>query len=308
MEIPTPDRKEEKNINEEDQEVFNQKQDRTSPSYLQRCKQHPGEDVSYFCMTCEAGTVCPECVLHGIHKNHEVQTIRSAYPIMKEKMDQELNGINNQLKELNINVIELKSSQEQLKSYKETTTTEIVASFDELHKFLSQKRDLAIGIIETSIQNELSKVEQLQESVLSKMSELKSSQEYLEEQLNQLNIVDLLEFYSEKYKLFKEKIACIGEIPFIKSSDFMDSKKICEGNMRNFAKNIKNLQENISDLTFNEDVKRVEIAKQAQISNQNQQFEFQNIIRPFTFEHVEKPPFVFVNINIFRLHLRLIQY
>ena len=31
---------------------------------------------------CMSDCICPECVIHGVHKNHEVQTIRKAYPII----------------------------------------------------------------------------------------------------------------------------------------------------------------------------------------------------------------------------------
>ena len=27
--------------------------------------------------------ICPECIIHGIHKDHDVKTLKKAYPIIK---------------------------------------------------------------------------------------------------------------------------------------------------------------------------------------------------------------------------------
>lgn len=50
------------------------------------CPEHPDEEISYFCFNCVSNCICPECIIHGIHKNHEVMTIKKAYPIIKNKV------------------------------------------------------------------------------------------------------------------------------------------------------------------------------------------------------------------------------
>lgn len=52
------------------------------------CTDHPDEEVSYFCFECLNKCICPECIIHGIHKNHEVKTIKKSYPIVKKLMDE----------------------------------------------------------------------------------------------------------------------------------------------------------------------------------------------------------------------------
>lgn len=47
------------------------------------CSEHPDEEVSYFCFDCLTKCICPECIIHGVHKNHEVKTNKKAYPIVK---------------------------------------------------------------------------------------------------------------------------------------------------------------------------------------------------------------------------------
>jgi len=50
------------------------------------CIEHPDEEISYFCFDCLANCICPECVIHGIHKNHEVLTVKKSYGVIKSKV------------------------------------------------------------------------------------------------------------------------------------------------------------------------------------------------------------------------------
>lgn len=50
------------------------------------CIEHPDEEISYFCFDCLANCICPECVIHGIHKNHEVMTVKKSYGVIKSKV------------------------------------------------------------------------------------------------------------------------------------------------------------------------------------------------------------------------------
>lgn len=48
------------------------------------CVDHPDEEISYYCFDCNSKCICPECIIHGIHKNHEVKTIKKSYPIVRK--------------------------------------------------------------------------------------------------------------------------------------------------------------------------------------------------------------------------------
>lgn len=50
------------------------------------CPEHPEEEISYFCFNCLSNCICPECIIHGVHKNHEVMTIKKSYPIIKNQV------------------------------------------------------------------------------------------------------------------------------------------------------------------------------------------------------------------------------
>jgi hypothetical protein len=76
--------------------------EKPEPKYDQRyCKEHPDEDIKYFCFECLSAPVCSECVIHGNHKNHEVMNIKKAYPVVKEKMEDIVTKIVSKIDELN---------------------------------------------------------------------------------------------------------------------------------------------------------------------------------------------------------------
>lgn len=51
------------------------------------CTEHPEDELSYFCFSCNK-PICPECAIHGTHREHEVQTARRAVPTIKERLNQ----------------------------------------------------------------------------------------------------------------------------------------------------------------------------------------------------------------------------
>jgi len=50
------------------------------------CIEHPDEEISYYCFDCLASCICPECVIHGSHKNHDVLTVKKSFPIVRNKV------------------------------------------------------------------------------------------------------------------------------------------------------------------------------------------------------------------------------
>ena len=51
------------------------------------CPEHPDEDLYYFCFTCLCHFVCPECVIHGVHREHDVKTIKKSHPLVRAYLE-----------------------------------------------------------------------------------------------------------------------------------------------------------------------------------------------------------------------------
>lgn len=66
------------------------------------CRDHPDEEVNYFCFDCLCNPICSECVVHGTHKGCEVQTIWKAYPLVMAKTEELGLSINSKVDELQL--------------------------------------------------------------------------------------------------------------------------------------------------------------------------------------------------------------
>jgi B-box zinc finger/Putative zinc finger in N-recognin (UBR box) len=66
------------------------------------CRDHPDEEVNYFCFDCLTSPICSECVVHGSHKGHEVATLRKAYPQIMAKTEEMALSLNSKIDELQL--------------------------------------------------------------------------------------------------------------------------------------------------------------------------------------------------------------
>ena len=66
------------------------------------CREHPEEEVQYFCFDCNVPPVCPECVIHGEHRGCNVQLLKKAYPTIEKTIDELQIQIKGKVDELDI--------------------------------------------------------------------------------------------------------------------------------------------------------------------------------------------------------------
>ena len=51
-------------------------------------------------LNCLSKCICSECVIHGIHKNHDVINIKKAYPLVYGKIEELCSNINDKVKNI----------------------------------------------------------------------------------------------------------------------------------------------------------------------------------------------------------------
>ncbi len=66
------------------------------------CKAHPEEEINYFCFECMCTPICSECVIHGDHKGHNVQTIKKSYPLIQDKLEDLVIHIGSKIDDLHV--------------------------------------------------------------------------------------------------------------------------------------------------------------------------------------------------------------
>lgn len=49
------------------------------------CNDHPNEEAIFFCNTCETECLCVNCIVEGLHKDHDVFNVMKGFYLLKDK-------------------------------------------------------------------------------------------------------------------------------------------------------------------------------------------------------------------------------
>ena len=135
------------------------------------CQEH-GEPLTYLCLDCLSKCVCSECVVHGIHKNHEVMNIKKAYPLVYGKSEELCNHVNDRVKELkNLdNIIEKKKTE--IANLTNKCKSDIKNSFEQIRIKLNQKEKEIIEKTENSLMESIQELNTYNHIIRSKIISL----------------------------------------------------------------------------------------------------------------------------------------
>ena len=188
------------------------------------CKEH-SEPLTYLCLDCMTNCVCAECVVHGIHKNHEVLNIRKAYPLISKKLEDLSNYANDQKKSIFLVNEAITKKKNLINTLIDRCKNEIHNTFEQIKLRLDNKEKEIINnstnILHKNIE-ELNKFDII----------LKQNSDSLEELIGKINIIlrkkdelNVINYFCEnKNKILKQ---CeLNEINNIKDLDSFTNFKI----------------------------------------------------------------------------------
>ena len=185
------------------------------------CKEH-GETLSYLCLDCMSSCICPECVIHGIHKNHEVLNIKKAFPVIYKNMQGMGNNLSIKIKELNVikNNIEAKKKDTLLlnKKYK----TDIRQTFNQIRNLIDKKEIEMINKIDNHLSESINELNNYNNIVSNKLLVLSKLIQNINSYMLVKNKLNLINFYTEN----KDKIISQIETNELKNLDIQSNLKI----------------------------------------------------------------------------------
>ena len=93
------------------------------------CQDHPEEEISYYCFDCKGHCICPECIIHGVHKSHDVMTIKKAYPLIKAKVEDICDQLRTRVHDSKSIISNLNTQKRELVERKQNLKVEISQKF-----------------------------------------------------------------------------------------------------------------------------------------------------------------------------------
>ena len=160
------------------------------------CQDH-GEPITYLCLDCMSKCICSECVVHGIHRNHEVLNIKKAYPLIYNKTQEIGNHINTKIKELVITQKNIEQKKKEIGNLNNKCRIDIRQAFDELRSLLNKKEKEIMDKTENTLNDNINELNTYNHIIQSKILLLNKLSETVNVYLMRKNELSLINFYTE---------------------------------------------------------------------------------------------------------------
>ena len=178
------------------------------------CKEH-GEPITYLCFDCMSQCICSECVVHGIHKNHEVLNLKKAYPIIFDKTQEIGNLLNIKINDLGIMQQTINQQKNEIEKLKNKCKNDISIAFEQLRQKLNNKEKEALIKTDTILNDNISELNTYNHIVQSKIILFKKMIDTISTYLMRKDELALINFYREnknKY-LSQSELTEINNLP-----------------------------------------------------------------------------------------------
>ena len=167
------------------------------------CKSHPDEEVRYFCFDCLTPPVCSECVVHGIHKGHEVQHIKKAFPMIKEKLEGVIQGLVTCVEDLESDRKGIIAKKQSVADQAEDLKGQMKTVLDDLRARIDKKERELLGHIDMTAGDALKELDSYERVVDEKLSTLANNVKYIQENMAGGPLATL-GFYADNNKLLSQ--------------------------------------------------------------------------------------------------------
>ena len=171
------------------------------------CQTH-GEPITYLCLDCMSKCICAECVVHGIHRNHEVLNIKKEYPLIYSKTQEIGNHINSRIKELSTTQKNIEQKKREINNLNNKCRIDIRQAFDELRNLLNKKEKEILEKAENTLNDNVNELDTYNHIIQSKILLLNKLNETVNVYLMRKDELNLINFYTEN----KNKILAQTEL------------------------------------------------------------------------------------------------
>ena len=160
------------------------------------CQEH-NEPITYLCLDCMSKCICTECVVHGVHRNHEVLNIKKAYPLIYNKTQEISNIICSRIKELNSTQKNIEQKKREINNLNIKCKIDIRQAFDELRNLLNKKEKEIINKTENTLNDNFNELNTYYQIINSKIILLNRLNETVNAYLMRKDELNLINFYTE---------------------------------------------------------------------------------------------------------------
>ena len=160
------------------------------------CREH-GEPISYLCLDCMSKCICSECIVHGIHHNHDVLNIKKAYPLIYSKTEDLQKYICEKISELNCSKRNIEQKKSNIATINQKCKNEIKNAFQIIRIRLNEKEKEIIEKTETTLKDNLNELNTYAHVIQSKIATLNKILDSLNAHLMRKDELTLINYYCD---------------------------------------------------------------------------------------------------------------
>lgn len=163
----------------------------------ERCRDHPDEDVAYYCFDCQTKCICSECVLQGPHKGHHVKSLRKSFPMLKGRVEDMVLTISSKLDSLHSLDHRLESSLTELDTQTRNITRHMNEAFQELHLLLVSKQKQLEEDSKAAVEEHVTHIQYYRKILSKRISWLQELMDAFQTVIEKNSQSEIIDFYTE---------------------------------------------------------------------------------------------------------------
>ena len=160
------------------------------------CHEH-GEPISYLCLDCMSKCICSECIVHGIHHNHDVLNIKKAYPLILSKTQDLHKYISEKVSELNDSKRNLEQKKSNIGIINQRCKNEIKNAFQIIRIRLNEKEKEIIEKTESTLRDNINELNTYAHVIQGKIATLNKIIDTLNAHMMRKDELTLINFYCD---------------------------------------------------------------------------------------------------------------
>ena len=160
------------------------------------CSEH-GEPISYLCLDCMSKCICSECIVHGVHHNHDVLNIKKAYPLIFSKTQDLHKFISEKISDLNLNKRNIEQKKSNIGSLNQRCKNEIKNAFQIIRIRLNEKENEIIEKTESTLKDTLNELNTYIHIIQGKITTLNKILDSLNAHLMRKDELTLINYYCD---------------------------------------------------------------------------------------------------------------
>ena len=227
------------------------------------CNEH-GELLNYLCLDCMSNCVCSECVVHGLHRNHEVLNVKKAYPLIYNKLQDLSKYVAGQIKEVSLKNETIIKKKNFVDSLIDRYKNEIHNTFEQIRVRLDNKEKELINSTTNILQKNINELNNYNNLIQKNMTTLGSLIEQINNIIKTKNEINTINYYCENKDIILSK-AQLNELSNLNDTNTFTNIKI-EADKITFNK----MLEGINNFRFNiNNMNGLDINNRRQFNNTN---------------------------------------